>query len=218
MLKKLYAMAVVVGAFIIVPFAMAAATLPAVTGLTARQADNAVVLGWEKAKKNVSFDGYAVFRSERPGLLGTIIGRTGKDKRLFTDTRVVTKQTYYYRVGYYRGKVTTHGGKQVKVNIKTAVTSTTTSTPAASAPKSPTVSVDISNFSFQPQTLTVASGTTVVWTNRDSAAHTATAEERSFSSDTLNTNGKYSHTFTTVGTFSYFCTFHPSMQAKVIVQ
>ncbi|MBI5728622.1 MAG: cupredoxin family copper-binding protein [Candidatus Magasanikbacteria bacterium] len=91
-------------------------------------------------------------------------------------------------------------------------------TPAANAPKPQTVSIEISNFSFQPQILTVAPGTTVVWTNRDGAPHTATAQDRSFDSGTLNTNGTFSRTFTTAGTFSYFCSIHPSMQAKIVVQ
>lgn len=94
----------------------------------------------------------------------------------------------------------------------------TITAPAAAAPKAETVPAGIINFSFQPQTLTVASGTTVVWTNNDSAPHTVTSDGGSFGSDTLSPGASFVHTFSAAGTFSYHCNIHKSMQAKVIVQ
>jgi hypothetical protein len=99
-------------------FAANAAAFPAVTGLTASQVGSTIVLSWGEAKKGVSFDGYAIFRSEKSGISGTVVGRVGKDVRTFTDSNVKAKRIYYYRVGYYKGKVTSRIGKQVKVSVK----------------------------------------------------------------------------------------------------
>jgi plastocyanin len=79
-------------------------------------------------------------------------------------------------------------------------------------------SVSIENFNIVPATLTVAVGTTVVWTNHDDVEHTVTASDSGFSSPAIQTDGQYSYTFTTPGTYSYFCAIHPFMTAKVIVQ
>jgi plastocyanin len=82
------------------------------------------------------------------------------------------------------------------------------------------VEVKIDNFSFAPATLTVAVGTTVTWTNRDDIPHTvvSTDDPRAFKSKVLDTDENFSYTFTKPGTFPYFCSVHPKMTAKVIVQ
>jgi plastocyanin len=85
-------------------------------------------------------------------------------------------------------------------------------------PSSATAEVKIDNFSFAPQTLTVAAGTTVTWTNRDDIPHTVVADDKSFKSKTLDTDEKFSYTFTKAGTYPYFCSIHPKMTAKVVVQ
>jgi plastocyanin len=79
-------------------------------------------------------------------------------------------------------------------------------------------SVSIENFNFVPANLTVPAGTTVMWTNHDDVEHTATASDNSFSSPSIPTDGQFSYTFTTPGTFSYFCAIHPFMTARIIVQ
>jgi plastocyanin len=80
--------------------------------------------------------------------------------------------------------------------------------------------VKIDNFSFAPATLTVSSGTTVVWTNRDDIPHTvvSTDDPRVFKSKVLDTDEKFSFTFTKPGTYAYFCSVHPKMTGKVVVQ
>ena len=80
--------------------------------------------------------------------------------------------------------------------------------------------VKIDNFSFGPETLTVPAGTTVTWTNRDDIPHTVTSSDdpRVFKSKVLDTDEKFSFTFTKAGTYPYFCSIHPKMTAKVIVQ
>jgi len=80
------------------------------------------------------------------------------------------------------------------------------------------VAVTIDNFSFSPATVTVASGTTVVWTNQDDVPHTVTSNENVFGSSALDTGEKFEFTFKKAGTFSYYCKVHPKMTGKVVVQ
>lgn len=83
----------------------------------------------------------------------------------------------------------------------------------------PPVEVKIDNFTFAPPTLTVAVGTTVKWVNRDDIPHTVVSEDKStFKSKALDTDDSFSYTFTKPGTYSYFCSIHPKMVAKVVVQ
>ena len=78
--------------------------------------------------------------------------------------------------------------------------------------------VEIDNFSFGPTTLTVAVGTTVTWTNRDDIPHTVVSDDKVFKSKVLDTDEKFSFTFTNPGTYPYFCSIHPKMTGKVVVQ
>ena len=80
------------------------------------------------------------------------------------------------------------------------------------------VEVKIDNFSFGPAQLTVPSGTTVTWTNRDDIPHTVVSDDKVFKSKVLDTDEKFSFTFTKPGTYPYFCSVHPKMTGKVIVQ
>ncbi len=78
----------------------------------------------------------------------------------------------------------------------------------------------IDNYSFSPGTVTVPVGTTVTWVNRDETPHTVAAADspRSFKSAGLDTDDKFSFTFTKPGTYSYLCTVHPYMTGKIVVQ
>jgi plastocyanin len=78
--------------------------------------------------------------------------------------------------------------------------------------------VKIDNFSFTPQELTVAVGTTVTWTNRDDIPHTVVSTDGLFKSKARDTDEKFSYTFTKAGTYTYFCSLHPKMTGKIIVQ
>jgi plastocyanin len=81
-----------------------------------------------------------------------------------------------------------------------------------------TVQVTIQNFAFSPKTVTVAPGTTIMWTNKDSAAHTVTSDSGStLASGDLSQGKSYSHTFTKAGTYAYHCAIHPYMKATVVV-
>lgn len=93
---------------------------------------------------------------------------------------------------------------------------------AASAPAAPpaTATVNIDNFSFGPEQITVPRGTTVTWTNRDDIPHTVTASEvpRPFKSEPLDTGEAFSFRFDKAGRFAYFCSLHAHMQGVVVVQ
>jgi plastocyanin len=78
--------------------------------------------------------------------------------------------------------------------------------------------VKIDNFSFGPQTITVPVGATVVWTNRDDIPHTSVSTEGVFKSKVMDTDEKFSYTFTKAGTYPYFCSIHPKMTGQVVVQ
>lgn len=78
--------------------------------------------------------------------------------------------------------------------------------------------VKIDNFSFGPQTVTVAVGTTVTWTNRDDIPHTVVSTDGVFKSKVRDTDEKFSYTFTKAGTYPYFCSVHPKMTGTVVVR
>jgi plastocyanin len=80
------------------------------------------------------------------------------------------------------------------------------------------VAVKIDNFSFSPATITIPAGTTVRWTNRDDIPHTVVSDDKTFKSKPLDTDEQFTYTFTKAGTYSYFCSIHPRMTAKVVVQ
>ena len=81
-----------------------------------------------------------------------------------------------------------------------------------------TSEVKIDNFSFGPQTLTVPVGATVTWTNRDDIPHTVVSTDGVFKSKVRDTDEKFSYTFAKTGTYPYYCSVHPKMTGKVVVQ
>ena len=91
--------------------------------------------------------------------------------------------------------------------------------PTAKAQKHPTKTVLIQGFSFKPAHITIKRGTRVRWINRDSTAHTATANNgRSFDSGRLGKGQRYSHTFKSAGKKSYHCEIHPDMKGRITVR
>jgi plastocyanin len=80
------------------------------------------------------------------------------------------------------------------------------------------VEVKIDNFVYNPQQITVKAGTTVIWTNHDDIPHTVTSSTGVFRSKALDTDDKFSFTFTTPGAYKYFCALHPHMTGSIVVE
>jgi amicyanin len=78
--------------------------------------------------------------------------------------------------------------------------------------------VNIDNFTFGPEKLIVKAGTTVTWTNEDDIPHTVASSTKAFKSKALDTDDSFSFTFTTPGTYEYFCSLHPHMVGTVVVE
>ncbi len=91
--------------------------------------------------------------------------------------------------------------------------------PAAGAARNSSASntISIDNFTFNAQTLTVRPGTRVTWVNHDDVPHKIVSTDKKFSSPVLDTDGTFTYTFTTPGTYEYFCSIHPMMKGKVVV-
>jgi plastocyanin len=85
-------------------------------------------------------------------------------------------------------------------------------------PSAMNAEVKIDNFSFAPETITVAVGTTVTWTNRDDIPHTVVSTDGVFKSKVRDTDEKFSFTFAKAGVYAYYCSVHPKMTGKVVVQ
>lgn len=82
----------------------------------------------------------------------------------------------------------------------------------------PPNTVSIANMAFTPATITVSAGTKITWMNNDNITHTVTADDNSFDSGNIGGGSSFSRTFSVAGTYSYHCTIHPMMIAKVVVQ
>jgi len=85
-------------------------------------------------------------------------------------------------------------------------------------PSAASAAVKIDNFVFGPQTLTVPVGTTVTWTNKDDIPHTTVSTDGVFKSKVMDTDEQFSYKFTKAGTYSYYCSVHPKMTGKVVMQ
>ena len=89
---------------------------------------------------------------------------------------------------------------------------------AGAADASAAQQISIDNFTFSPQTLNVPVGATVTWINRDDVPHTVVDADKRFKSAALDTDDKFSFTFTTAGEYPYFCGIHTHMTGKVVVK
>jgi plastocyanin len=98
---------------------------------------------------------------------------------------------------------------------------TSSTPPAATDTPAPggtgTVNITILNFAFDPPSVTVKVGTTVQWTNQDSATHSITSDKGLWDSGGVGQGKSYTRVFDTVGTFGYYCGIHPTMKGTIIV-
>jgi plastocyanin len=88
----------------------------------------------------------------------------------------------------------------------------------ATTADNPATEVKIDNFVFAPNPVTVPAGTTIRWTNRDDIPHNVVAEDKSFKSKVMDTDESFTYTFSKQGTYTYFCSIHPKMTGKIVVQ
>ncbi|HEX4604001.1 MAG TPA: cupredoxin family copper-binding protein [Candidatus Angelobacter sp.] len=80
------------------------------------------------------------------------------------------------------------------------------------------VEIKIDNFVFSPNTVTIPAGSTVHWTNHDDIPHNVVSDDKSFKSKVMDTDESFSYTFAKPGTYNYFCSIHPKMTGKIVVQ
>ena len=79
--------------------------------------------------------------------------------------------------------------------------------------------IEIKDFAFNPQTLTVKSGEKVTWINRDEEPHTVVSVEKQFKKSTaLDTDQEFTITAGAPGTYTYFCSVHPKMTGTIVVE
>ena len=100
---------------------------------------------------------------------------------------------------------------------ETEAMESTESEPAPSGEASKSEKVDIVEFTYQPDPVVVQVGGKVIWQNQDTAPHTATADDDSFDTGTIEKGKIGSETFKEAGTFTYFCEIHPTMKGTVEV-
>jgi plastocyanin len=85
-------------------------------------------------------------------------------------------------------------------------------------PSPKTYTVTMENMRFQPETLTVTRGDTIVWVNKDLVPHTATSKAGGFDSEVIQAEKSWRFTVQKKGDFAYVCTFHPTMTAMLRVK
>ena len=128
--------------------------------------------------------------------------------------------------GYVGIAVLTANGDQTDVTVYLAsgLSGDTQATAAAGhehedAAEAAAVTVDIQDFAYNPDPVTIAAGESITWTNQDEAPHTATASDRDIlQSGTLQQGDSYTQSFDTAGTYEYFCEFHAGMNGTIIVE
>jgi len=78
--------------------------------------------------------------------------------------------------------------------------------------------VRVDNFTFAPDTITVPVNSTVTWVNKDDIPHVIASNDGVFKSKALDTDQKFSYTFSKAGMYPYYCSIHPKMVGKIVVQ
>ena len=91
------------------------------------------------------------------------------------------------------------------------------SAPAPSGDAARSEKVEIVDFAYDPDPVTIEEGGKVIWQNEDSAPHTATADDGSFDTGTLEEGKLKSENFKEAGTYTYICSIHPEMHGTVEV-
>jgi plastocyanin len=105
-------------------------------------------------------------------------------------------------------------------HVTAAVVEPAADSASASIKSSKQLMVAIDNFKFTPSALSVSVGDTITWVNRDDVPHTATSKDdpAAFDSKALDTDDKFSFTFTKPGTYKYYCKVHTHMTGSITVK
>jgi plastocyanin len=109
-------------------------------------------------------------------------------------------------------------GSMILVSLLCAATSSVHADNGPRPEPAETKTVQISNFQFQPQELTVTAGTTVAWLNRDQTIHNVVSKDGKVASPGLDTDDRYTVVFEHEGDYPYFCALHPQMTGVVHVR
>jgi predicted lipoprotein with Yx(FWY)xxD motif len=154
----------------------------------------------------------AAGRGTDGSLLGTTERKDGKMQVTYNGWPL-----YYWIKDQKPGDATGQdvGGVWFVLNAKGEEVATPADSSAAPEAGEP-VAVAIKDFSFGPA-LTVPVGTTVVWTNEDTAPHTVTASDGSFDSGNMDKGATFSFTFSKPGTYELLCAYHPNMKGTITV-
>ena len=88
----------------------------------------------------------------------------------------------------------------------------------SAAESAPPNSIEVKDFMFNPQTLTVNSGDKVTWVNKDDEPHTVVSDSGLFRSGAMDTNEGYSFKFDKPGTYHFTCSIHPRMVGTIVVK
>lgn len=113
------------------------------------------------------------------------------------------------------------GQEEVTPELKPTEELTPTASPSpteAATPSARRIEVDVLISGFQPTDITTGRGSTIVWTNWDTVAHTVTAEDGRFDSGTIAPGDSFEQRFEKIRSYSYFCKFHPEMKGTVTIQ
>lgn len=110
-----------------------------------------------------------------------------------------------------------------KTDVTVFLTADTTTATTAAQEAAPAASngapVEIKNFAFTPPSIEVPIGGSITWTNGDNVPHTATAVDRAaLQSGTIQAGATFTQTFSTAGSYDYFCEFHPNMKGTIVVK
>jgi plastocyanin len=115
------------------------------------------------------------------------------------------------------GENTASGQESGSAETQESETERTESEPAPSGEAAKSEKVQIVEFTYEPDPVVVQAGGKVIWQNEDTAPHTATADDGSFDTGTIEKGKLGSATFKEPGTFTYHCEIHPSMHGTVEV-
>jgi plastocyanin len=149
---------------------------------------------------------------------------TGKARTIYTFTAPTNLGNYFFRCDVHPTIMTGQfivqpsiAAAQAAVSQSSASAYQAQNTSAAAAVQQMAVGVSIKDFAYDPSTITVPAGTTVIWTNLDTVPHTVTSTTGKFDSGILGPGRQFNYIFNDLGTYDYYCTIHTYMKGQVVV-